>query len=169
MSQNPSEKFLYFTVGLLKGSTALEALRQDATQYHMIDHPGQLIALRLTEYYELISQGTIKPVAHVPAVQSSPETETTEQTSSAETHVPEHSVPVSFPSPTTQPTNVQPPPAPVSIHSHTSSAGHSDSTSSLNQLTGKMRALRRDKETIVTVSSAAEQNADEAADYWSTL
>ena len=57
MSQNPSEKFLYFTVGLLKGSAALEALRQDATKYHMIDHPGQLIALRLTEYYELINQG----------------------------------------------------------------------------------------------------------------
>jgi hypothetical protein len=32
-----------------------------------------------------------------------------------------------------------------------------------------MRALRLDNENVVSVSSAADQNADEAADYWSTL
>jgi hypothetical protein len=32
-----------------------------------------------------------------------------------------------------------------------------------------MRAVHRDNENIVTVSSAAEQNADDAADYWSPL
>ena len=60
MSQSSSDKFLYFTVGLLKGSEALEALRQDAVKHHMIDHPGQLIALRLTEYYESLNQGQIQ-------------------------------------------------------------------------------------------------------------
>ena len=57
MSQSSSDKFMYFTVGLLKSSEALEALRQDAVKHHMIDNPGQLIALRLTEYYESLSQG----------------------------------------------------------------------------------------------------------------
>jgi hypothetical protein len=64
MSQN-ADKYLYFNVGLLKGSPALEALRQDALKYHMIDHPGQLIALRLTEYYEIMNRGLLPPVASV--------------------------------------------------------------------------------------------------------
>jgi hypothetical protein len=64
MSQD-TDKYLYFNVGLLKGSPALEALRQDALKYHMIDHPGQLIALRLTEYYEIMTRGLLPPVASV--------------------------------------------------------------------------------------------------------
>ncbi|HLI88144.1 MAG TPA: hypothetical protein VKV37_05600 [Ktedonobacteraceae bacterium] len=64
MSQD-TDKYLYFSVGLLKGSPALEALRQDALKYHMIDHPGQLIALRLTEYYEIMTRGLLPPVASV--------------------------------------------------------------------------------------------------------
>ena len=51
------EEYLYFTVGLLKNSFALDALRQDALKYHMIDQPAKLIALRLTEYYELMARG----------------------------------------------------------------------------------------------------------------
>jgi hypothetical protein len=176
MSQTSSEKFLYFTVGLLKGSDTLEALRQDATKYHMIDHPGQLIALRLTEYYEMINQGTIQPGVHVAAVKTSLEAETTtdhEKAASAETHAPQRSVPASFPSPPA--TNVQPQPAPLGqAHrphpdTHAPSTDQSESTNALNQLTGKMRALRRESENIISVSSAADQNADEAADYWSTL
>jgi hypothetical protein len=58
MSDNP-EKYLYFSVGFLKHSFALEALWQDALQHHLVDHPGLLIALRLTEYYELRSRGLI--------------------------------------------------------------------------------------------------------------
>ena len=58
MSQDP-EKYLYFNVGLLKNSFALEALTQDALKYHLIDQPGKLIALRLTEYYEMIAQGNL--------------------------------------------------------------------------------------------------------------
>ncbi len=55
MSQD-REKYLYFTVGLLKDSSTLDALWQDALKYHMIDQPGKLIALRLTEHYEMIAQ-----------------------------------------------------------------------------------------------------------------
>src|SRR2546421_12728915 len=58
MSQDP-EKYLYFNVGLLKNSFALDALRQDALKYHMIDQPAKLIALRLTEYYELMARGIL--------------------------------------------------------------------------------------------------------------
>src|SRR3954449_7446281 len=58
MSQH-SEKYLHFNVGLLKESFALQALWQDALKYHMIDQPGKLIALRLTEYYELVARGML--------------------------------------------------------------------------------------------------------------
>ncbi len=53
------EEYLYFTVGSLKNSFALDALRQDALKYHMIDQPAKLIALRLTEYYELMARGIL--------------------------------------------------------------------------------------------------------------
>src|SRR5450432_2141425 len=55
------ERYLYFTVALLKDSNALDALWQDALKYHMIDQPGKLIAMRLTEYYELKASGMISP------------------------------------------------------------------------------------------------------------
>jgi hypothetical protein len=72
MSQH-SEKYLHFNVGLLKESFALQALWQDALKYHMIDQPGKLIALRLTEYYELVArgmlpQGTSAPFSTTPTV-----------------------------------------------------------------------------------------------------
>src|SRR6266702_565841 len=65
MSQD-REKYLYFHVGLLKNSFALDALRQDALKYHMVDQPGQLIALRLTEYYEMMARGIFHPGVHAP-------------------------------------------------------------------------------------------------------
>jgi hypothetical protein len=65
MSQDP-EKYLYFNVGLLKNSFALDALRQDALKYHMIDRPDQLIALRLTEYYELKAREVLPQRIGVP-------------------------------------------------------------------------------------------------------
>src|SRR5438270_12541036 len=65
MSQDP-EKYLYFNVGLLKNSFALDALRRDALKYHMVDQPDQLIALRLTEYYELMAGGVLPPSIRVP-------------------------------------------------------------------------------------------------------
>ncbi len=66
MSQD-AEKYLHFTVGLLKDSFALNALWQDAMRYHMIDQPGKLIALRLTEYYEAIERGSLPASATAPA------------------------------------------------------------------------------------------------------
>ena len=68
MTQNSSDKFIYFTVNLLKDSAALEALRQDALKHRMIDQLGQLIASRLTEYYEMMNKGIVQPVARVPAI-----------------------------------------------------------------------------------------------------
>lgn len=62
MSQDV-ERYLYFTVALLKDSFALDALWQDALKYHMIDQPGKLIAIRLTEYYEIMSSGVLPSVA----------------------------------------------------------------------------------------------------------
>jgi hypothetical protein len=172
MSQTPSEKFLYFTVGLLKGSAALEALRQDATKYHMIDHPGQLIALRITEYYELISQGIIQPGAQVPATQVPPAPETAAtQEQVAETDAPQRAVPTSIvPS-----TNAQPQPASMGqthgrLPAYTDTMdANASSTNMLNQFTGKMRPFRRENDNVISVSPSAEQNADDAAEYWSTL
>ena len=66
MSQE-TEKYLHFSVALLKDSFALDALRRDALKYHMVDQPGQLIALRLTEYYELMAGGIMATGASVPA------------------------------------------------------------------------------------------------------
>jgi hypothetical protein len=65
MSQD-RERYLYFTVGLLKNSFALDALTQDALKYHLIDQPGKLIALRLTEYYEMMTRGNLPPGASIP-------------------------------------------------------------------------------------------------------
>src|SRR5436309_15580588 len=65
MSQD-REKYLYFTVGLLKNSSAIDALWQDALKYHLIDQPGKLIALRLTEYYEMIARGNLPPGTGLP-------------------------------------------------------------------------------------------------------
>jgi hypothetical protein len=51
------DQYVQFTIKLLKGSFALSALWQDAVNYHMIDQPDKLIAVRLTEYYELVARG----------------------------------------------------------------------------------------------------------------
>ncbi|MBA2677485.1 MAG: hypothetical protein H0U76_03690 [Ktedonobacteraceae bacterium] len=59
------ERYLYFTVALLKDSNALDALWQDALKYHMIDQPGKLIAMRLTEYYEIKANSMISPTTGV--------------------------------------------------------------------------------------------------------
>src|SRR5947207_14511449 len=64
MSQE-REKYLYFTVGLLKNSATLDVLWQDALKYHMIDQPGKLIALRLTEHYEMIAQNNLHSGADI--------------------------------------------------------------------------------------------------------
>src|SRR3974377_2374404 len=61
-----TDKYQYFTVGLLKSSFALEALKADAAKHHMAEQPAKLIALRLTEYYDLLARiGPLMPsVSH---------------------------------------------------------------------------------------------------------
>jgi len=130
MSQDP-DKYLYFHVGLLKNSFALDALRQDALKYHMIDQPDQLIALRLTEYYELMAEGVLPPGIGVPlavGVASGKRNGREEMT----------------------PTN-------------------STASNDASPTTGQAGAYHSDEENIVTASPDAEQNADEAAEYWARL
>jgi hypothetical protein len=75
MSQDV-ERYLYFTVALLKDSFALDALWQDALKYHMIDQPGKLIAIRLTEYYEIMASGVLPSVASVSITANNQQQET---------------------------------------------------------------------------------------------
>ena len=64
------ERYLYFTVALLKDSAALDALWQDALKYHMIDQPGKLIAMRLTQYYEIKANGIMPPTTDITSSRS---------------------------------------------------------------------------------------------------
>jgi hypothetical protein len=192
MSQTSSEKYLYFTVGLLKGSAALDALRQDATKHHMVDQPGQLIALRLTEYYEMMNQGIVQPVVRVPAVLLSVEKDEAvgresslhqEQMTAQENPTTQQPVATPLPIPT-----------PTVIHAQNTASISSISMPTVTHvqnvapvssvptrphlhpvedspvsITGRMRAVRHENDEVVSVSAAAEQNADDAADYWSIL
>jgi len=109
-----TEKYQYFTVGLERGSWALERIKADAKKHHMSDQPGKLIALRLTEYYELLERGALHALASVPLA--------------------------------------------------------SESGSNRNERKGMSTRERQPvEEEVIAVSEDAEQNADEAADYWSTL
>jgi hypothetical protein len=125
------DQYVYFTIKLLKGSFALNALWQDALNYHMIDQPDKLIAMRLTEYYELVARGALRPgptmvgVAPVPTSgRPAPPTAPASPTG----RLPEPPQPAA------------PPPG---------SPG--------------------DEIIVSSPSSSVEQNADDAADYWSTL
>jgi len=163
MSQSSSEKYVYFTVGVLKDSLALEALKQDALKHHMIDQPGQLIALRITEYYEMMTKGVIQPVVRVPAIMmpiAEPEENKRDQTTP-----PQPISPQPIPLPSISPSSGGRLVLPASHLSQGQAAPH---VPGVNQATGKMRSLRRE-DSFVTTSPNAEQNADDAADYWSTL
>jgi hypothetical protein len=131
MSQDP-EKYLYFKVGLLKNSFALDALRQDALKYHMIDQPDQLIALRLTEYYELMAGGVMLPGNGMPLA-------------------------AGFAARGKRDGREEMTPA--------NSTGSNDTSS----MTGQADEYSPDEENIVAVSPDAEQNADEAAEYWAQV
>lgn len=153
MSQSSSDKYVYFTVGILKDSPALENLRQDALKHHMLDHPGQLIALRLTEYYEMMTKGIVQPVVRVPAIMAhAVEPEEKDQLSATAPHPAQssHHIKQSL-------TPIPPSSAPTGLN-----------PTFIGQLTGRMRALRRE-DSVVPTSPTVDQNADEAADYWSTL
>jgi hypothetical protein len=131
MSQD-SEKYLYFQVAFLKNSSALEALRQDALKHHMVDHPGQLIALRLTEYYELLSKGVVQPV--VTMLQEAPSEVERNGTNK------EKAVPMSSPA-----------------------------NKSVGPATGQVDSYHAHTGNSLIASPDAEQNAQEAAEYWSLL
>jgi hypothetical protein len=156
MSQSSSEKYLYFTVGLLKGSDALDALREDAVKHHMIDYPGQLIALRLTEYYEMMNQGITQPVIKVPAVIAPVETERSTNdeaaTANERQNPPQYSAHL-----------------PSSFETPAASSVQATNSIPVTGVTGRMRAITRDDDGIVLTSRNADQNADDAADYWSML
>ena len=109
-----TEKYQYFTVGIERDSWALERLKADAKKHHMSDQPGKLIALRLTEYYELLERGALHALASVPI---------------------------------------------ASANGHNGN-GHKPPSTQEQQAS---------EEEVIAVSEDAEQNADEAADYWSTL
>ncbi len=162
MTQPPSDKYVYFTVGILKGSSALESFRQDALKHHMIEHPGQLLALRLTEYYEMMNNGIIQPVVRMPAIMVEPEVK--------EKRTP--SVPLTMPQASqTSPSAFAPVTSyPVSRLSQAQTNAPGDASNAfIGQFTGKMRALRHENDSIIPASPNVDQNADEAADYWSTL
>lgn len=121
MSQDV-EKYLYFNVGLLKNSFALDALWQDAMKYHLVDQPGKLIALRLTEYYEMIGRGILHPGASV-SIAATP----------------------------------------------TATRASSIGANGASLMTDQVGDYHSDDEGTVAASPDAEQNAEEAAEYWARL
>lgn len=147
------DQYIQFTIKLLKGSFALSALWQDALNYHMIDQPEKLIAMRLTEYYELIARGTLRPGPSAPGAQQPPPATNVTPTAN-------NTVPPSLPQ--SNPGGRMATPLPA-VNSNL------NTRAMLSQAAEEMHLEREDD--IVTRSSAlvVEQNADDAADYWSPL
>ncbi len=134
------DQYVHFTIKLLKGSFALSALWQDALNYHMIDQPDKLIALRLTEYYELLARGNARGGPHMQQ--------------EAVPHMQQEAVP-----PPSNGNNAVPP--------HLSD---DYGRTPLPEPTISHRVVRTPDDIAVSSSSSmAEQNAEEAADYWSPL
>jgi hypothetical protein len=138
-----ADRYLFFNVGLLKDSFTLEALWQDALKYHMIDQPGQLIALRLTEYYEMKMQSTWgSTTTKTPLPPLEPE------------HSNEHTEIESAPSPLELPVE----------QLNTQIISRVPATP-----TKKASERRAQGNVVISSPAAAEQNADEAAEYWALL
>ena len=122
------EKYLYFTVGLLKDSSTLDALWQDALKYHMIDQPGKLIALRLTEHYEMKAQESLHAGAGIPMT-----------------------------------------PMPKAVGNGHYQKSVTSANSTANNRADLMNDFHSNDESVIAASPDAEQNADEAAEYWAQL
>ena len=194
MSQD-TEKYLYFKVGLLKDSFALEALWQDALRYHMIDQPAKLIAMRLTEYYELTKKGPVHSTENIPMpmaptastpVPTAPATSTLAPTVStaltANTPIPtaptafsdrgnkeEIETPTSS-TPTIRPTATSLPVAhPPVVRPAARPAIPALNTKVTSTTTDQAGTVPAEGELSLAVSSEVDQNAEEAADYWSLL
>lgn len=147
------DQYLQFTIKLLKGSFALSALWQDALNYHMIDQPEKLIAMRLTEYYELIARGTLRPgpsAAGAPNPPASPSI------------APAGNTPAPPSLPASNPGGRMATPLPPVNNNFTPRPASPQPLEEMH--------LNHEND-IVTRSSAlvVEQNADDAADYWSPL
>lgn len=159
-----TEKYLYFKVGLLKDSFALEALWQDALRYHMIDQPAKLIAMRLTEYYELTNKGPVQPRATTPTMPTISSV-FTDREDKEDAETPTSSTPAIRPS-VTSPPAAHPPvvrPAtqlPIISTPNTKNANYNPNASI---------TTHEGSESSLTVSAEVDQNAEEAADYWSLL
>lgn len=130
------DQYVHFTIKLLKGSFALNALWQDALNYHMIDHPDKLIALRLTEYYEMISRGSTRPGNGVQNMQATPVT----------------------------------PVAHMSNKAHPTSPLIASPTNGMAPAQTSNQQLEPAKDIVVSSPApVVEQNAEEAADYWTPM
>ena len=160
MSQD-TEKYLYFKVGLLKDSFALEALWQDALRYHMIDQPAKLIAMRLTEYYELTKKGPVHPTTSMPMPTALGNRENSDRENKEDIETPTSSTPAIRPPAARQPGTRPPVARPL--------ATPALSTKATSTTADQAGALHPEGEASITVSSEVDQNAEEAADYWSLL
>jgi hypothetical protein len=151
------DQYVQFTIKLLKGSFALNALWQDALNYHMIDQPEKLIALRLTEYYEMVTRGTSRPAPAMPVAPPAspiapPVSPITPAPASSNGHTPPPATPGGGVPPEQQPT--------AAIR--------------MPRLQRSQAVESRPAEPVSDVVASAdaqvvEQNADEAADYWTPL
>lgn len=54
-----SELYKTFNIAILRDSWVLEEIEKDAVEHQMPGHVNKLLALRVTEYYTLIRNGTI--------------------------------------------------------------------------------------------------------------
>ena len=136
------DQYVHFTIKLLKGSFALNALWQDALHYHMIDQPDKLIAMRLTEYYELLSRGAARPGPAMPATPAAP----------AASPMPASAVPA-------------PQPPLAGPNGRMVSQPLASQSQPLTGYTGE----RGNDVIISSAPTVSDQNADDAADYWSPL
>jgi len=128
MSQD-HEKYQYFTVGLLKNSATLDVLWQDALKYHMIDQPGKLIAIRLTEHYEMIAQNNLHSGADI-SITAMPKANGN-----------------------------------GNGHYHESIISNPAVSNGVNLMSDHLS----NDEGVIAASPDAEQNADDAAEYWSQM
>ncbi len=177
-----TEKYLYFKVGLLKDSFALEALWQDALRYHMIDQPAKLIAMRLTEYYELTKKGPVHSTENIPMpmppVTSTPvptaltastsvptaSTAPSDKRNKEEIETPTSSTPAIRPPATSSPV-AHPPVVRPSARPATPALNTKVTSTTVDQA----GAVPPESELSLAVSSEVDQNAEDAADYWSLL
>ncbi len=157
-----SDHYMYFTVGLLKDSDALEALRKDALKYHFIDQPAKLIALRLTEYYELVAKGAIQQPLAGAALSAAPAQAAYVAPSQPMLREVKQDT-MSHPAVTRNTTSHPAIPRPASW-----SNGPINLPNQGQKQERPSGALPSDEGTL-SISKEVDQNAEEAANYWTIL